>query len=212
VYLSNIRITKGLARYSATYTPAGPFGVALTPSFNNAASYPIKEIHFAAPYLGGIYVVAEFDVPSALAATNGTVAHYWIQSSTGSDNADVWLASTDYQIGDVVIPPTQNGLTYVASRAGPANPLWTADTLETDGNVVEPNVSNGYKYTVTATEGANPSTGATEPTWPTSDGAVVMELSSVANDQTITLASAAPNPPPATPPRYIGLYTPPAGG
>jgi hypothetical protein len=131
-YLDEIRITAA-ARYATTYTPAGPFGAALAPSFNNAASYPIKEIHFAAPYLGGIYVVAEFDVPSALAATNGTVAHYWIQSSTGSDNADVWLASTDYQIGDVVIPPTQNGLTYVASRAGPANPLWTADTLETDG-------------------------------------------------------------------------------
>ncbi len=211
-YLQDVRITKGLARYSTTYTPAGPFGVGLAPSFFNAASYPIKEIHFSAPYLGGIYVVAEFDVPSALAAANGDTFHYWIQSSTGSDNANEWAASTDYNIGDVVIPTSPNGLTYVASRLLPANPVWTPNTLEAIGNIVEPTVANGFKYTVTADAGLNPSTGATEPTWPTSDGATILESSDLSNDQTVTLATAAAGTPPtATPARYTGLYTPPSG-
>ena len=212
IWLADIRITKGVARYSTTYTPAGPFGVGLAPSFFNAASYPIKEIHFSAPYLGGIYVVAEFDVPSALAAANGDTFHYWIQSSTGSDNANEWAASTDYNIGDVVIPTSPNGLTYVASRLLPANPVWTPNTLEAIGNIVEPTVANGFKYTVTADAGLNPSTGATEPTWPTSDGATILESSDLSNDQTVTLATAAAGTPPtATPARYTGLYTPPSG-
>jgi len=212
IWLADIRITKGVARYSTTYTPAGPFGVGLAPSFFNAASYPIKEIHFSAPYLGGIYVVAEFDVPSALAAANGDTFHYWIQSSTGSDNANKWAASTDYNIGDVVIPTSPNGLTYVASRLLPANPVWTPNTLESIGNIVEPTVANGFKYTVTADAGLNPSTGATEPTWPTSDGATILESSDLSNDQTVTLATAAAGTPPtATPARYTGLYTPPSG-
>ena len=212
IWLADIRITKGVARYSTTYTPAGPFGVGLAPSFFNAASYPIKEIHFSAPYLGGIYVVAEFDVPSALAAANGDTFHYWIQSSTGSDNANEWAASTDYNIGDVVIPTSPNGLTYVASRLLPANPVWTPSTLEVIGNIVEPTVANGFKYTVTADAGLNPSTGATEPTWPTSDGATILESSDLSNDQTVTLATAAAGTPPtATPARYTGLYTPPSG-
>lgn len=212
VRLADFRVTKGLARYTTTYTPAGPFGVALAPSFYNAASYPIKEIHFSAPYLGGIYVVAEFDVPSALAAANGDTFHYWIQSSTGSDNANEWKASTDYKIGDVVIPTSPNGLTYVASRLLPANPVWTPSTLETVGNIVEPTVANGFKYTVTADAGLNPSTGATEPTWPISDGATILESSDLSNDQTVTLATpAAGTPPTATPARYTGLYKPPSG-
>ena len=149
-------------------------------------------------------------MPSALEASNGSVAHYWIQSSTGSDNSDTWKANTDHLIGDIVIPTVPNGLTYIASRAVPANPIWTPDTLEVLGNIVEPTIANGFKYTITAVEGANPSTGETEPTWPVSDGAVVQELSSVSNDQTVTIATPAlGSGTPTVPPRYAGLYVPP---
>lgn len=166
---------------------------------------PIKEIHFSAPFLGGIYVVAEFNVlDPVLLATYGSVFHYWIQSSTGGDNANEWSASTDFTIGQVVIPTTPNGLTYIASRRLAANPLWTPNTAEVVGNIVEPNTANSFQYTVTAVLGATPTTGATEPTWPTTDGGIVMEDSSLASDQTVTLAGSADTTttPPPVPSRY----------
>lgn len=160
---------------------------------------PIKEIHFAAPYLGGIYVVAEF--------TDDTVCHYWIQSSVSEDNSNTWQANTDYTIGAVVIPTSPNGYQYVASRLLGANPVWTPNTLESEGSIVEPTVANGFLYTCTNAEGTNPSTGATEPTWPTTDGSTVIESSTLANDQTVTLATAASATPTAVvAARYAGLY------
>jgi hypothetical protein len=210
-YIDELRITKGFARYSGTYTPASqPFPTSLTITYNNSAPFLLKEIHFAAPYLGGIYVVAEFNVTdSTLLAEFGSVFHYWIQSSTGGSNSNEWQPNTDYQIGSVVIPDSPNGLTYVASRHLPPNPVWTPNTIETVGNIVEPTVANGFKFTVTATLGATPTTGETEPTWPTSDGATVLENSSLANDQTVVLAVAANAvTAPSVPARYSGLFAP----
>lgn len=211
-YIDELRITKGSALYTAPFTPAGP----LTASINGLPlqlvsqnPYPIKEIHFSAPYLGGIYVVAEFAVPDAVAAQYGTVFHFWVQSSTGGDNSNAWKAKTDYRIGDVVIPTAANGLTYVASRHLPANPVWMPNTAEAVSNIVEPITANGFQYAATAVLGANPTTGAVEPTWPVVDGGVVNENSALAVDQTITLATAANTvTTPATPARYVGI----AGG
>lgn len=166
----------------------------------------IKEINFAAPYLGGIYVSATFNVIDAVVLAQwGDTFHYWIQSSTGSDTSNTWLKNTDYLIGDVVIPSVVNGLTYIASRRYPANPVWAPNVTEVVGNVIEPVTANGFQYTATAVLGAKPTTGATEPTWPTSDGATVQENSSVANDQTITRVTAANSvPTPSVPSRYGG--------
>lgn len=166
---------------------------------------PIKEIHFAAPYLGGIYVAASFVITNpTILAQFGDTYHFWIQSSAGGDNSNAWQASTDYSIGDVVIPTTANGLTYIASRRYPPNPLWQASTLEAVNNIVEPTTPNNFQYTATAVLGANPSTGTTEPTWPTADGAVVKENSSLANDQTITRVQPATNTPTSAPPSRYG--------
>lgn len=201
--------TKGLVAYQGSFHVFSNAVVGVPPGYSlhvlnhpTQATAPIAEINFVAPYLGGLYVVATFTVTGNVAATY----HYWIQSSTGGDNANEWTANTDYLIGDVVIPTTVNGLTYVASRRYPANPLWTANNAEAVGNIVEPNTANGFKYTVTATLGANPTTGATEPTWPTTDNATVNENSAIANDQTVTLVTAATNPTPGVPLRYRGLY------
>lgn len=167
---------------------------------------PVKEIHFAAPYLGGIYVAASFVIANpAVLAQYGDTYHFWIQSSAGGDNSNAWVAITDYSIGDVVIPTTPNGLTYIASRRYPPNPVWAASTLEVVNNVIEPTSPNGFQYTATTVLGANPSTGTTEPTWPTADGGVVKENSSLASDQTITRVQPATNTPtPAPPTRYGG--------
>lgn len=170
-----------------------------------ATIIPIKEIHFSAPYLGGLYVVAEFDVDSTVLAQYGDTYHYWVQSSTNRDSSNAWQADHEYLIGDVIIPTTPNGFTYIATRRDPANPTWTPNTAETVGNVIEPTIYNGFKFTATATAGANPTTGSTEPTWPTSDGAIVNENSLLASDQTITLAQPAPTTPtPTVPSRYSG--------
>lgn len=217
---SSAGATKGLVHYNGQFhtfsasvvslPPSGILHVLVHPSASDSVIYPIKEIHYASPYLGGLYVVAEFTVPTAIAAAVGTVFHYWIQFSDSGDNQNIWLPNTQYEIGDVVIPSTPNGLTYIASRLKAANPTWTANTQETAGNIVEPTVPNGFKYTVTNTEGATPSTGATEPTWPLQSGATVSENSALAIDQTVTLATpASTTPTPTTPGRYLGLYTPP---
>jgi hypothetical protein len=164
---------------------------------------PIKEIHYASPFFGGLYVVAEFDTTSAVESSAGSVFHYWIQSSTEGDNSNEWAANTDVQIGQVMIPTVPNGLTYVAARRFNANPLWTPDTAEVLNNVVEPNIANGKKYTVTAVQGSNPATGDTEPTWPTVDGSTVEEQSILNNDASFTTAAAAPATPTSpTPTKY----------
>lgn len=129
------------------------------------ATQALKEIHFAAPMMGELFVVAEF--------ANGDVYYYWLQGS-GSDGAS-WSANTVYTEGDIVLPTTPNGLAYQAVRLLAPNPTWTADVERAVGDKVEPTVANDYYYTVTDTLGANPVSGDTEPNWIASNGAKVYE-------------------------------------
>lgn len=212
--------TKGLVAYQGvlhtfssqivTLPPNGVLHVLAHPSQSNGVNIPLKEIHFAAPYLGGLYVVAEFTVSPTIQATVGSVFHYWIQFAEGGPNANEWQASTDYSVGDVVIPTVPNGLTYVASRLFPAEPLWAPNTQEMVGNIVEPTVPNGFGYVCVATTGTNPATGTTEPTWPTADGAQITE-NNVAETVSTVVSTANDSPTPQTPGRYDGLYGPPGG-
>jgi hypothetical protein len=126
----------------------------------------IAEIHFAGPFLGGdagayLYVVAEF--------ADGQVFHYWLQ------RAETWTAATVYTQGEMVEPTVPNGYLYRATRLDAAETVWAAGVLRTVGDVVEPTVFNSYRYTVVSTLGANPRSGTVEPTWPTADGAQVIE-------------------------------------
>lgn len=129
-------------------------------------SSPIKEIHFAAPYLGYLYVAAEFE--------SGNTYHYWGLGLT-SVVGNPWEADTAYKVGDFVTPTVPNGFRYRARRLGDPNPLWAPDVARSVDDVVEPTVANGFKYTVIDTVGDSPKSGKVEPVWPAYDEGVVVE-------------------------------------
>jgi len=121
----------------------------------------LSRIHFAAPFMGFLYVVAEFE--------DGSIFHYWLRKS------GTWQANTAYSLGDIVEPTAPNGFAYQAIRNGSPYPSWKPNVTRTIGDIVEPTTYNGFFYTVIDTVGLNPQSGATEPTWPTSDGAQISE-------------------------------------
>lgn len=121
----------------------------------------LKFIHFAEPFMGHLYVVAEW--------SDGSVFHYWLQKR------NAWTANTFYRDGDVVEPTVPNGFAYKATRLNPAAPVWAPDVPRAVGDRVSPTTYNGYEFVVIDTQGANPKSGATEPTWATPAGAQTIE-------------------------------------
>jgi hypothetical protein len=119
----------------------------------------LKQIHFAKPFLGYLYVVAEF--------ADGGVFHYWLQSP------DVWKPNTIYGMDDLVQPSVPSGFFYRIATKSSA-PAWGAGQPKVVGDVVQPSTPNGWEYVVTDVTGT-PTTGATEPSWPTSEGAQIFE-------------------------------------
>jgi hypothetical protein len=133
----------------------------------SGADIAITKIHFAAPFMGALYVVAEFE--------NGNVWHYWLQEGA------VWEADKVYAAGDLVTPADPTGLVYRAERLGNAYPSWAAGQSRSDGtdgydvSVIEPTTYNGFYYTCVAATGTDPRSGTIEPTWPEEDGAQITE-------------------------------------
>lgn len=171
-------ITKGLCAFDGSKhvfahesveVPTGYTLHVLThPMFEDNSENPfvIKKIHFCAPFLGFLYVVAEFDVGDV---DTDSIHHYWLQSG------GTWQADTVYKNGDVVEPTVPNGLAYRATRFGAPNLSWAPRVARTVGDVIEPTVYNDFFYTVVDTLGANPASGTVEPIWPTEDGARISE-------------------------------------
>lgn len=154
---------------------------------------PLETIHFSEPFLGGLYVVAEFE--------DGAVYHYWLQPG------DTWEAETIYSPGDLVEPTTANGLVYQASRFGDPYPPWQPDEARYDGigdaydqSVVEPTTYNGFYYVCIETQGPNPRSGTTEPTWPTFEGGTVTERTDTGVSEEIVVDSTPPPPAGSAPP------------
>ena len=116
-------------------------------------------IWFARPFLGYLYVSAEFQ--------NGDVYHYWLQS------ANKWQASTMYLDGQIIVPTTANGLGYKAHRVLPKLPEWIPGMEVVLGTKIEPTVANGYYYEATATSeaaGVGTPGGSPNPTPPGTPG------------------------------------------
>lgn len=156
---------------------------------DSAEGYEIalKTIHFSEPMMGALYVVAEFE--------DGAVFHYWLQDATA------WVAETHYLYGALAQPTVPNGLVYRATRLGDPYPSWTPNTPRFDGigdypyaqSIIEPTVYNDFFYECVSAVGSNPRSGGTEPTWPTEDGAQVIE------EADSTTETVSPNPPPPPP-------------
>lgn len=149
----------------------------------------IVAIHFSAPFLGKLFVVAEF--------ANGDIFYYWLAG------ANAWQVSHNYNITDTVQPTVPNGLVFkISNDQWPQ--AWQPSKTYTVGDVVVPSVLNGWKYTLTEADGTNPSSGSTEPAWPTSDGATVSEEHDATTGTTL---------PPQLPPSYPGgtRYSNPGG-
>lgn len=130
---------------------------------DNGSTAQIARIHFAQPFLGYPYVVAEFDDDP------DTYYHYWLQDLGN------WKSLTIYRIGEYVLPTTQNGYSYAANRVGDPNPMWAPGLSVSVGDILEPTTYNGFMYEILSIEGSVTTTGATEPTWIAQEDAAVVE-------------------------------------
>lgn len=163
--------TRGLCAYSGRLVvfshqpvtiPASSPGVDVEILVNpNDSSQPLKEIHFAAPYMGFLYVAAEF--------ANGDVFHYWLQ------RVSTWQAGATHTFNELVQPTVPTGYAYRANRIGAAYPVWKPGVARSIGDRIEPTVANSYYYEATNVIGASPRSGDTEPQWPQASGATIYE-------------------------------------
>ncbi len=171
------------------YTPVGYLANVLAHPTNDAAT--LTEIHFAQPFMGALYVVAEW--------SDGGIFHYWLASS------GEWSADHVYFDGDIVIPTVPNGLLYKATANNPAAPTqtWQPLTNYTVGSKVLPTTYDGYYFEVTATQGDVPISGNTEPTWSVGEGFETTESVNGTNAPASNVAAdAIPQVPPDVRDRY----------
>ncbi len=167
---------------------------------------PLKQIHFAAPFMGFLYVVAEFDVTdSAMLAEFGDTYHFWLQSN------GPWTADTVYLPNDIVSPTPDNGLGYQATRLVAPNTVWAPSNQITLNQLIEPTKPNGYMFKAIAVAGASPHTGSVEPTWPTTPNATIQEFGDFSELNTTDISpTATPQTPSSTvTDRYGNPYTQP---
>lgn len=143
------------------YTPVGYLANVLAHPTSDTAT--LEEIHFAQPFMGALYVVAEW--------SGGGIYHYWLASS------GEWAGETVYLDGAVVTPTVLNGLLYKATPNNPDAPtqFWRPQTNYSVGDKVLPITYNGYYYEVTDTQGDVPTSGASEPDWIANEGAITVE-------------------------------------
>lgn len=140
----------------------------------------LVKIHYVAPVIGKLYVVAEF--------TAGVVVHYWL------DDPGAWKPDTMYFEGGRVRPIVDNGLAYEVYDPAPP-PNWQVLTPPPPSKVlvtynigtsVQPTLHNGFKYTLTESNDAVVGSASyaenVEPEWPTTDGATVLTTQDDAND------------------------------
>ncbi len=153
------------------------------------ATIALREIHFALPFLGYLYVVAEF--------ADGLVRHYWLEKG------EVWQPGHVYLPGTLVRPTNGNGMAYrVESNRAGLTP-WVPNVGRALGDVVVPTTDNGFRYVVSDVTGDSPRSGTTEPVWPTNTGETVIEDVSGQTERVATVdGTRTPTLPPGVSDRY----------
>ena len=153
--------------FADAVTPPGPgYSVVVLKHPSNGAA-TLREIHFSLPFLGYLYVVAEF--------SDGSTYHYWLEEGKP------WAAGTTYLPGALVSPSVANGLAYRLLDTGSGHAPWEAYATRTVGDIVVPTTANGYRYTVTGVSSNGARSGDTEPNWPADAGATVNEDVAIEN-------------------------------
>ncbi len=121
----------------------------------------ITTIHFAEPFMGALYVAAEF--------SNGRIYHFWVRS------AATWLPDNEYSLNELVAPTTPDGFAYKATRLGNPFPSWTPNAPRAVDDIIEPTIYSGYFFKVISVIGDEPRSGDIEPVWPVVAGATILE-------------------------------------
>lgn len=161
-----------------------------TPLRHPASTAPtLTQVHFTGIFLGRLYVVGEF--------SDGKIAHFWLQ------NPPAWQANTAYTFGRRVQPSTPNGFVYEQAATSDAN-AWRPNRVYAINDVVQPTSYNGFTYKLVARTHDQAASSATEPAWPTTEGARIKDRRPVTGSATAPVTDPnqtdAPPPPPSLPP------------
>ena len=148
----------------------------------------MTRIHFVEPFLGRLYVVAEFGA--------NNIYHFWIR------DGETWEADKEYLLSNVVVPVTVNGYKYTPKRNGQPFPQWTPGAERTVGDKLEPTTFNGYYFEVVSVSGPTPKSGLVEPEW-------LGDTEIFAGKRYYESTDGAYTPPRATPPRDRDRRPPP---
>ena len=156
----------------------------------SAPETPIKDIHFALPFLGYLYVVAEFE--------DGLIRHYWLEKG------EIWQPGKWYLPGTLVRPTNGNGMAYRVESDRAGYVPWAPNVARAVDDVVVPIEDNGFRYVVMETTGESPRSGTTEPAWPTHPGETVIEDVSNRNPYSVQEGTGTPSAtvPPSVKDRY----------
>ena len=147
----------------------------------SAPETPIKDIHFALPFLGYLYVVAEFE--------DGLIRHYWLEKG------EIWQPGKWYLPGTLVRPTNGNGMAYRVESDRAGYVPWAPNVARAVDDVVVPIEDNGFRYVVMETTGDSPRSGTTEPAWPTHPGETVIEDVSSRNPYSVQEGTGTPSTP-----------------
>lgn len=141
----------------------------------------LKTIHNAFPFLGRLYVVAEF--------VDGVVQHYW------DEDPPNWTDATQVAADAVIQPTVETGYYYENTGVSPA-PAWQSNVAVLIGESRQPTVANGFRYEVLTSTGGSPATSNTEPSWPSGIGSTVVERRYITDGVQIPPGSSVPTQPP----------------
>jgi hypothetical protein len=164
---------------SAPADPRIEVEILLHPSSPGTALTKIWE---AFPFLGRLYVVAEF--------ADGVVQHYWVEDPPN------WSSNAEVASGGVIQPTSETGY-YYENISLSTTPAWQANTDTAIGEFKQPTIANGYRYEAVASTGTPPlRTSNYQPTWPTVVGAQVIERRYITDGTQVLPGPDTPSQPP----------------